>query len=61
MFNQNSFSIDSGNNPNNSFNFNSPPQNRVSSIFMSNQDQSDSFGNNEDYEFGANLANYDFK
>ncbi len=34
MFNQNSFSIDSSHNPNNSFNFNSPAQKRLSSTFV---------------------------
>lgn len=61
MFNHNSFSIDSGNNPNNSFGFNSP-QKRPSSIFSdNNQDQSNSFRNDDDdYDFGA-IANYDFR
>lgn len=68
MFNQNSFSIDSGNNNiNNSLNglgtFGGI-QNKKSlsiSFFIISIDQSDSYGNDEDYDFGFNLANYKFK
>lgn len=68
MFNQNSFSIDSGNNNiNNSFNglgtFGGIQNKKSLSIYFHYLffiDQSDSYGNDEDYDFGFNLANYKF-
>lgn len=65
MFNQNSFSIDSANN--NSFNgagtFGGIQNKKSLSIypFYKIIDQSDSYGNDEEYDFGFNLANYNFK